>query len=141
MENLNYKLSEESANDQMEVLLDYYDVDESEFDDDDKRANFKDTVKKLVKHIRRGRVVIELDGDNLKVMQFLKFSSGDSNEVSYVVIKAQHKVASDAAGDKKYTRIPALMGSLSGLGERAIKQFKGVDMSAMECLAAVFFSV
>ena len=137
------KLSEESAREQADLLLDYYDIDiEDRFKDEELRTSFEATVDTLVSHIRKGRIVITLSDGDLQVTQNLKFvKEGDATTISYAVLSVRHKQQSDMAKEKRYTRLVVLMGSVSGLGEKGLSKLKGSDMSAMECLGAVFSNV
>ena len=137
------KLSEESAREQVDLLLDYYGVvTEERFKDEELRKNFEATLDVMTSHVCRGRIVISLSDGDLKVVQHLKFmKDGDATTIDYGIISVKNKQQSDTAGEKKYTRLVALMGSVSGLGERAISELKGTDMSVMECIGAVFSNV
>lgn len=130
------KLSEESAQEQLNQLLDYYEIDFTDIPTDQKNS-FDMIGKKLVKFIRQGRLEIKIE-DGIKCIQTLK------NGTTTIEYKELNGKAKTAMGTKSTEdgngRIYALMGALSD-GEAAIIQLKGPDLSLAECLGAVFLAV
>jgi len=130
------KLSEESAQEQLNQLLDYYEID---FDDipTDQKNSFDMIGKKLVKFIRQGRLEIKIE-DGIQCIQTLK---NGSTVITYKELTGKAKTAMGTkSAEDGNGRIYALMGALSD-GEAAIMQLKGPDLSLAECLGAVFLAV
>jgi hypothetical protein len=119
-------------------MFDYYEIDIEEIEDKDLQKAIKQGYERLIKAVRLERLEIKIE-DGIKVIQKLK--SG-SEIITYREIDGVAK--SEMAGklpDDLYGRAYALMGSLSGLGESAIKRLKGVDLSLTEVLGLIFLSV
>ena len=131
------KLSEEVARDQFDIFLDYYDID-IDGHKEDTRAMLMMSVRKIVRAIRRGKLEISLDQEgDVVVQQNLK-----QDKITYAVISGRHKVAMKAKSDTdNYGKLYALMGSLSGLGEKAITDLRGADLGVVECLGAFYLQV
>ena len=136
MKKLTMKLSEDSAQEQLNRLLDYYEID---FDDipSDQAKSFEMIGKKLVKFIRQGRLEIKTE-DGIQCIQTLR------NGTTIITYKELNGKAKTAMGTKSAEdgngRIYALMGALSD-GETMITELKGPDLSLVECLGAVFLAV
>lgn len=137
-----FKLSEESARDQVIDLLDYYDIDIEKAPDTvgedggmSPREALERALDQLTAYVRRGRVEIERDADNrIKVRQTL--SKGEPLE--FREVNAHAKLAMDRAKGKGYGRLYAMMGSLCGLGETAITKLPARDLAVVEILGTVF---
>ena len=135
-----YKLSHETAEQQFNVLADYYEIDgEGATQAQKERA---DVIKaKIIKAIRLGRVEISNEG-GIKVKQHLRNPAGEVATIDYAEISGKAKIATGGKTENDhYGRIYALLGSVSGLGETAILSLKGVDLSLAECLGAYFLEV
>lgn len=128
-------IPEDAAEAQIDVLLEYYDVDPE-----------KDIVKEvrpsLLRHVMRGRVEIILDSDSdLVVTQHLKFPPSDTKSLTYQVISGKNKKQMKSNAKSDHEKMYSLMGSLAGGGGEPMSRLKGVDNSAMEALANIFLSV
>lgn len=136
------KISKEVAAQQLQELLDYYELDEDCFVDEDQSNVYLRTCERLKKAIMRGRLSITNE-DGIKIKQILKNSyDGDIKEFDYSELAGKHKLS---MGKKKdgdhYGRMYALIGSLTGMGEAAIGKLKGPDLSTAECLGFLFLQV
>jgi len=128
------KISEKVARDQLDILMKYYDIELDEFEDDQKKA-VDQSIKKLIKAIRRGQLEIKND-DELKVTQHMK-KGGEP--ILYNVLSGKNKTAMANKKDTDYHgRIYAMLGSQSGLGETAIQSLTGSDLSVAESLGILF---
>jgi len=135
------KISEENATAQLQVLLDYYDIDFADFEDDKLRQAMTHASKKLVKAIQKGRLEI-VESDGITIRQHLKNPSGEVSVLTYREVDGTSKVAMKSKGDgDNYGKIYAMMGSLSGLGDVAIQKLKGVDLALVENLGTLFLQV
>jgi hypothetical protein len=136
------KLSKEVAHDQVMVLLDYYGIDVNDLDGKQNKQAMVSTLNKVVGFVREGLVEIALKDGALTITQALVKPPGEVKTIEYGEVHGKHKTAMDGKGDdSNYTKIYALMGSLSGLGDTAIKALKGKDLSVVECLGTVFLAV
>ena len=131
-------LSEESAQAQLDTLLDYYDIDPESMEADQKKAvNF--SLNKIRSGIRQGFIEIS-DDDGLKITQTLREPPGDVKSISYNRVTGKAKVAmKDNATE--HERCYQLVGSITGLGAKAIANLSLNDLKYCEALGIVFLSV
>ena len=128
------KISEKVARDQLDILLDYYDIELNKLTDDLK-SSVDQSVEKLIRAVRRGQLQIKND-DDLKVTQHMK--KGDS-VIEYGILSGRSKTAMANKKDTDYHgRIYAMLGSMSGMGETAILSLTGSDLSVAESLGILF---
>jgi len=132
-----YILGKKAAENELEKMLDYYEIDIDEIEDKDLKRAIKQGYDRLIKAVRLGRLEVKLE-DGIKVIQ--KTRSGTVIEYEEIDGNAKTAMAGKQEGDY-YGKSYALMGSLSKLGESAIKQLKGVDLSLVEVLGMIFLSV
>ena len=130
-----YKISVESAREQLDALYEYYEIDFDALPKDLGKA-LRATDLKLLKSVRLGRVEIGTDEKNIiKVVQNIR----DGEPLIYREIDGKAKLAMGNKDENdSYGKAYALMGSLCGLGETAIIQLKSHDLSVVECLGTVF---
>jgi hypothetical protein len=130
-------LSEKSAKENLQQMLDYYEIDIDDIDDKDTRKAVSSSLKKIIKSIMKGRLEIKIE-EEFQVIQYTK----NGEKIIYREIDGISKSAMASKGDNDYNgKCYALMGSLSGLGESAIRSLKGVDLSLTEVLGVVFLQV
>lgn len=134
-----FKLSEESAETQIDIFCDYYDIDRNELPES--QAEAVDTsIKKISRAIRYGTVEISLnDDDDAVVTQIVQTKDGSETKIVYGVLSGKNKKAMSKQED--YGKIYSLLGSLSGLGETAISKLKGAHLSVAECIGMLFLQV
>lgn len=132
---MEYKLSEEVAREQLDVLYDYYEIVFNELPADLKPA-LEGADRKLLKAVRVGRLEVGVDGEGVIVVtQNLR----GGEQLVYREIDGKAKVAMGGCdANDNYGKAYALMGSLCGLGETAIIKLKSHDLSIVECLGTVF---
>lgn len=132
-----YILSEEAAAEQIQQVIDYYDIDPSKLGD--AADSYEIALDALVDAIRRG--VLEVTrgkDDKLEVKHNLK--SGDV--ITYGEVNAKAKLAMDKfSRQENYRRLYAFMGSLCGLGSAGIEKLPARDLSLVELLGTVFSNV
>jgi hypothetical protein len=136
---MDYKLSEQSAEDQLNLFLEYYELMEEDIPETQKSA-FISACKRIIKAIRLGRLEIT-NVDGIKIVQTLKNPIGESQTIEYGRIVGKAKIAMKGKVDDDYGKMYALLGSLSGLGEVAIQKLEGPDLSIAECLGLLFLQV
>lgn len=128
----NYVLSEESAREQFDLLLDFYDVDLLRLD---KTGEFKDLVEsKLIKAIRQGKVEIE-NGEKFLVKQTLR----NGKEIVYKELNGMAKVHMERFKER-HERLYGLLAILSGKRTTDIQQISGSDVSIAEYLGTIFLA-
>lgn len=138
---MSYKISEQVAMEQLDGLLDYYDLDLNDIKNSAQRDAVESAYNRLIKAVRKGNLEFSND-DNIKIVQHLKKPLGESGTIEYRELDGKAKVAmKDKADTDYYGRIYSLLGSLSGLGETAIIGLKGSDLSVAECLGVLFLQV
>lgn len=129
--------SKETAKNEIKKMLDYYEIEIEEIEDEKLRTAIENSYKRLIKAVMKGRLRINLN-DGIEIIQKTRIGE----EIKYREINGKAKSA--MAGKKEddfYGKAYALMGSLSGLGESAISSLKGVDLSLVEVLGLIFLAV
>jgi plasmid stabilization system protein ParE len=136
-ETTDYKYDKKTATNEIQKMLDYYEIDIDEIEDKDLKRAIRQGYDRLIKAARLGRLTVKIE-EGIKVIQTTR--TGTVIEYREIDGQAKTEMAGKAAEDH-YGKSYALMGSLSGLGEAAIKQLKGVDLSLAEVLGLIFLSV
>ena len=133
---LEYKLSAESAEAELDKLLEYYEIDIDDLPVES-ISGIKAVLKKMVKFIRLGRLEIKIE-DGIQCIQTLRDSEAT---ITYKELTGKAKTA---MGTKEmadqHGRIFALLGALSD-GEAVVLKLKGPDLSLAECLGGLFLLV
>jgi hypothetical protein len=140
----NYVLSEEVAKDQFNLFLNWYDLDEDDFAEEEK-AGYEQAKRKILRAIRQGRIEIDIEPDDkgddtIIVKQTLK----DDSKITYYEVSGKAKIAirEERSGPiSQYTKVCQFLGGLSKLGHRTFAAMKGKDLSLAECLAHIFLKV
>lgn len=144
------KISEENAQAQIDLLMDFYDVDPSEaeeiFDEGKEADNFKSAVNlihsRLKKGIMKGFIEIKEEGNGLIVEQNLMRDFGGHSRLKYKEIDAKAKIEMSKGKESNHSeQIYRLLGYLSGQGYEAMKNLKGRDMKIAETIASFFLQV
>jgi hypothetical protein len=142
MKKQDFKLSEEAAENQFDLFLDFYDIDIPSIGHKDLKAGLETSKLKIIRAIRKGRLEITENDTGVIVVQHITDREGNGDTITYGVVAGKHKVAmKDKADTDNYGKIYALMGSLSGLGETAIQKLQGVDSGIVECLGGFYLQV
>jgi hypothetical protein len=134
------KISDDSAAAQVKELIAYYSINPDELESEDVRKAVESGLNRLSSYYARGFLENKIGTDGkLSVIQYLQGNTGTAKELSYGELSGQHKVAMDGFDPKaNYQRQHALMASLAGVTDDAIKGLHGVDLSVCETLALVF---
>lgn len=133
------KISLQTAKNELKKMMDYYEIEIDEIEDQDLKKAIKQGYERLTKAVMKGRLKVSIDDKGITVIQTLK-STG--KELKYKEINGEAKMAmAGKQADDYYGKSYALMGSLSEVGESAIKQMKGVDLSLVEVLGMIFLAV
>jgi hypothetical protein len=132
-----FKLSLDSAKKEINRMMDYYEIEIDEIEDETLKNAIQQGYGRAIKAIRRGRLEVIIE-DGIKVIQETK----NGTKIEYREIDGEAKTAMDSyPAEAIYKRAYALLGSLSGLGEGVIKKMKGVDLSLAEVLGLIFLAV
>lgn len=132
-----YKLSKESAKNELKKMLDYYEIDIDEIEDEQLKNVILQGYDRMIKAVRLGRLQVKLE-NGIEIIQTLR----NGTVIKYREIDGEAKA--QMAGkkpDDMYGKSYALMGALSEEGESAIKKLKGVDLSLVEVLGMIFLAV
>jgi len=130
MENI---LSEESAKEQLNLLLNFYDVDLESLDEEGKLK--KVVERKLIRAIRQGKVEIENDTEGFVVKQNL--SSG--TQFIYRELTGMAKVQMDRYKGQ-HERLYGLLAMLSKKPIEQIQKISGPDLAIAEYLGLIFLA-
>lgn len=137
-ENDNYKISEESAEEAVRELLDFYECDTTRSDPKHEKA-LDDNLDDLVKAYRRGD--LENQRDDTKgfcVIQHVKKKDG-KDTITYRELNGKDRVAIEGFGDDRpISQCYAVLGKLCGFGEDVIMKLTGQDWRNARTLALVF---
>ncbi len=136
-------ISEESASEQLEILMEYYDIDKNDIEIEEGPEAVQTLMNGLVRAIRKGRLEIKVDSDHkLLVTQHLQHPPGDIDSINYSVVGQKARLAMDRVkSTKEQERMCAFMGSLSGFGLQGVSGLIGADMGTMNRLATLFSMV
>lgn len=145
-----YPIGLEVAEAQFEQLLDWYDIDEEDFEDEE-QSGFRQAEKKVIRAIRQGRVeiIIEQDKDGIDTLivyqnlgQAVKGIA--ENRIRYEEVCGRAKIAirEERKGPiSQYAKVGQFLGGLSKLSPRVFSEMRGKDHSLAECLASIFLKV
>lgn len=138
-----YILSEESAFLQVMSFLEFYDVDIEEIKDEKARNATESVLEKIVSFIRMEYISIEkIEGVPI-VIQYIDGNKTDENKkLQYKQITGKAMEQTDGFGENdNNAKTHALLGSLSSVGKAGIEQLSGKNLSAAQCLSALFLSI
>lgn len=136
-------VSEEVAKDQLDLLLDYYDIDKNDIEIEQGPEALQTLMNGLVRAIQKGRLEISLDGEaKLLVKQRLVFPPGEVSEIDYGVVGQKAKMAMDRVKESNgQERMCTFMGCLSGVGVKGMSGLVATDMGTMNRLSTLFSMV
>jgi hypothetical protein len=124
-------ISEESAREQFNKLIEFYDVD---MEDLGKDARTRSRIeRKVVKAIMQGRVEIEDSPEEFRVKQTLR----DGSEFVYGEVTGISKIQMDKY-EGQHEKLYQLLASLSKKPVMQIKKLSGPDLSIAEYLSLIF---
>ena len=132
-----YKLSEESAREQMQALMDSYDIDQKDLVIDQGPEAIETILNRLVRAIRTGQIEVQSDGS---VVHTLAVAKGETTTLTYgrlngIAMKARDKAKGGFEKDC------ALMGSLCNLPASAMASLDPLDISIFQRLGTLFMVV
>ena len=138
-----YKINEQLANEQLEELYDYYDVDDEIMEAEGGEQDSLGIAVRVQRHqmiikLRKGRFEVQSGEDGLRVIQHLRREVSGKNELTWKEPDGIAKIELDKqkAGDNQ--RLFAFVGYLTGVGATKAKTLRGPDLSTAELLATFF---
>jgi hypothetical protein len=131
-------ISAENAEAAVRELLDFYEVDIDEYENAQARAGMELICNKLQKAYMRGKLSNKRVDGKFKIVLTCEAPRGS---ITFDELSGEHKLAMDGYDEKQnVAKQHALLGSMSGLGAKAIEKLSPADLSISECLATVFFA-
>jgi len=144
---MDYKISEEIAEEQFKDLCDFYGIDLSDFDQVDSSGDVDTSVsdmykRKVIRFIRSGMIEIVNGDKGIIVRQNLRFpvAEGSVKSIEYGVLTGRARRAVDEK--KPYTvRMLQLLAAVSKESIPTIESLVGTDFAAAEVIAGLFAAV
>jgi hypothetical protein len=147
-----YKISEESAEEQLGIFNEWYDIDPEDFSEmaegnQAAQNAFKVVSRKLIRAIRKGYLEIReekgKDGSpTLVVEQVLSRPIEDVERVKYREVTGLARTAvKTKEGDNDTLRNYKLLGILSGEDYKLFQKLRGADIGVTDCLGFLFMQV
>lgn len=142
-------LSQEVAEDQLMLLLDFYEIYEEELGSEAEKDAVKTASNKVIIAIRKGLLTFKEDGTFTQTLES-KTRKKKSNEkpttIEYGVLtgkaKTQNKHKKDESEDAMRTRrLYSMMGSLANMGSEDMMELSATDLSVMECVGFLLSTV
>ena len=138
MEKKESMISEKVAQDQLNIFLDYYDIENDESDESPEGIAITTACKKVIKYIQDGLIIIVDEGESIKVTQKLCKSK---TIMTYSIMSGRHKIAMDKnTNNNNFKRMYQLIASLTSLPIKTIEDLKGKDLKVVEYLSVLFIS-
>lgn len=132
-------LSEETAEEQLILFLDFYEIYEDDLGSQAEKDALETASNKIKIAIRKGQLTFKENGT---FTQTLNNKSKIEYEILSGAAKVQNKARKDESEDAMRTnRLYAMMGSLAGLEAENMKKFKAIDLSVMECVGFLLSTV
>jgi hypothetical protein len=139
---LNYVISKEAAEAQLDELTDAYDVKSiGELMDDDATEHklLKQALMRLREALMLGRIEISM-GEGIVITQHLKRPLGERSDIIYPEIQGKHKIAMKD-DDPMMKKCYSMLGAITGLNATGITSMKGADLSVAEGIGMFFLAV
>lgn len=137
-------ISQEAAEEQLNLFLNYYDIDLEDTGNDKDLARANRSVKnKIIRAVRKGLVEFKEEDDTLNVYQNLtKPLQGVTSPIKYKEPTGHSKIAmKESENTDQYGKMYNLLGGMSGEGKKPFLQMKGKDLSIAESLALLFLDI
>lgn len=132
-----YKISEEIAREQMQNLLDSYDIDADDLVIENGPEWVATVINRIVRAIRSGNVEILSNGE---VKHNLVYPKGDVESITYRRVNGIAMKARDKAKGN-FEKDCAFMGSLGNMPNTAMSSMDPVDISIFQRIGQLFMVV
>lgn len=133
-------ISEETATEQIDALIEYYDIDVKSMPENLQRA-IESSLQKIKRSVMAGQLEIDISDEMIKITQTLtRPPKGFAGPLVYKEVTGQAKIGiKDDSGD--YGKMYNFLGALTGEGIGVIQRLRGRDLSLAEALGALFLQV
>lgn len=132
-------ISPESAEAQVQLLLDWYDLRPDEVRTETQSV-IETSIRRLVRAVQEGHVEIrETTDGKIDVMQRLIKPPSKTDTLTYGVLTGKAKVTLRDT-DSSYERIYGILGSLAGVGRQVIASLEGRDLTIAESLGFLYLA-
>ena len=138
-----YKISEDSALEQVVEILEYYDIPIERFEKTEQTETAGENIlDSLVKFFRTGQLeIVRTENNILNIKQ----TTQSGSVLIYQEVGAPHKKAADKYNNQDHSRMYAFLGSLCGDGADVIEKLKTGgkqnDLACAEVLGFLFLAV
>ncbi len=143
-------LSQEVAEDQLLLFMDFYEIFEEDLGSDAEKNALETASNKVLIAIRKGLLTFKEDGTFVQTLESKTRGKKSKTEkpttIEYGVLtgkaKIQNKHKKDEAEDAMRTRrLYSMMGSLANLGSEDMMELSAIDLSVMECVGFLLSTV
>jgi hypothetical protein len=132
------KLSESAAREQMQNLLDSYDIDQNDLEIENGPEWIASVINRLVRAIRAGHVEIL---DRGEVRHNLVVPRGEVTTITYNRVNGYAMKSRDKAKGGAFEKDCALMAALGNVSETFLASLDAVDISIFQRTAQLFMVV
>jgi hypothetical protein len=133
-EDKKYKISEESAQEELIKILKFYDIDIDRFMKDKQSENVGENIlDAIIEYLRLGKIEIQTT-NGFEIIHHLV----NGEKLVYAQIQAKYKREMDKCEVNGNSKIYAFMGALCGLGTGAIDKLHANDLAVVEVVGAIF---
>lgn len=134
-----FKLSQEAAEDNLMLFLDYYEIYPDEFETEEEKAAVNLSFNKLINAIRLERIEFKEDGISIQTLI-------NGSKIEYTALRGTAKVQGKYKKNEseivaRTRRLYSIMGSLSGLGSESMAKMNAIDLMTMECVGFLLSTV
>lgn len=145
-----FVLSQEVAEDQLMLLLDFYEIYEDDLGSDAEKDAVETASNKVLIAIRKGLLTFNEDGTFIQTLESKTRKKKSKTEkpttIEYGVLtgkaKTQNKYKKDESEDAMRTRrLYSMMGSLANMGSEDMMELSATDLSVMECVGFLLSTV
>lgn len=143
---LEQKINPEAAQQQVDLFLDYYEVELDDFEDKKVLNAIKTAMNKIKKAVMRCRIEIKLENNSLVILQTLKHPFDRTNAsrmetIKYKSLRGQAKTRLKYCDENDdYGKVYALMGGLCGEPDSTMQMLEGVDLTVVEAISSIFLA-
>lgn len=135
------KISEKSAKDQIDSMLDYFGLSFDDIVREEGKAVAQTIENTLVRAIQRTELEINVEG-GVVVTQHLKYPIGDIKRIDYKGKKLSlSRIAMDKGGESNQTRMYYFMAAMAGIEWENFLKLDGPDLTIYNRIVVLFSMV
>ena len=136
------EISNTVAREQFDSLLDYYDIDLDDYEDEKDSVGkvIEGLAKKLTRAIKKGYLVVELREGRMFVVQHLRCEiKGEGSRLEYKPVNGRSRTAMNGIPpENNFEKLFAIAASLTGIEKGKIQNIEGADLGLLENLCSLF---